>query len=85
MLQRLADRMRRTDDGITRGIGPIAETLADGIGPAANMALAEIAPGGVEVRLRPVSVWITGGQGEQGGKRQKGHNTNHASIMPRWR
>jgi hypothetical protein len=65
-------------DGVTRGIGPIAEALTYGIGPAADMALAERVPGIVEILLRPGAIGVTGGQGKQSGDGQKGHKANHA-------
>jgi hypothetical protein len=82
LLKSLADLMCRIGNGVTRGIGAIAKSLADRIGAAANMALPEIASGGIEVILRPVAIRIAGGQGKKGSEAQSEGQANHALIMP---
>jgi hypothetical protein len=49
-------------NGIARGVGPIAKTMADIIDTAANMALAKIIAGRVEIPLRTGAIGIAGGE-----------------------
>jgi hypothetical protein len=48
-------------NGIARGVGPVAKTLADVIETAVNMALAEIITRRVEIALRTGAIGIAGG------------------------
>src|ERR1700723_2671543 len=54
--------MRRVHNSIARGVGPVAKTTADIIGTTANMALAKIIAGRVEIPLRTGAIGITGGE-----------------------
>jgi hypothetical protein len=54
--------MRRMHNGIARGVGPVAKTTADIIDTAANMALAKIIAGRVEIPLRTGAIRIAGGE-----------------------
>jgi hypothetical protein len=52
-------------NGIARGVGPVAKTLTDVIETAANMALAKIIPGRVEIPLRTGTIGIAGGKDQR--------------------
>jgi hypothetical protein len=60
--------MRRMHNGVARGLGTVAKTPADVIETAANMALAKIIAGCVEIPLRTVAIGIAGGKGQRQGK-----------------
>jgi hypothetical protein len=57
--------MRRMHNGIARGVGPVAKTLADVIETAANIALAKIIASRVEIPLRTGAIGIAGGKGQR--------------------
>ena len=59
------DLMRRMHNGIARGVGPVAKTPADVIETAANMALAKIIAGRVEISLCTGAIGIAGGKGQR--------------------
>ncbi len=83
LLKRLADLICRGADGVARGIGPIAKTLADRIGTTAEGAMPQIGAGVVEILLRPVSTGVAGAQAQKSGKSQKKRRyANHVRIMP---
>lgn len=57
--------MRRMHNGIARGVSPLAKTLANVIETAANMALAKVTAGRVEISLCTGAIRIAGGKGQR--------------------
>jgi hypothetical protein len=73
--------MRRMHNGIARGVGPVAETLADIIEPAANTALAKIGTRRVKVSLRPGAIGIAGGKGQRQDKQAQAGWSHHKRFL----
>lgn len=83
LAERVPHLMRRMHNGIARGVGPVAKAMADVIETAANMALAKIIAGRVEIPLRTGAVGIAGGKDQwQGQQAQAGQSHINGSFRP---
>ncbi|HEY1856199.1 hypothetical protein [Acidocella sp.] len=86
MAERVPHLMRRMHNGTARGVGPVAKTLADVIETAANMALAKIIAGCVEISLCTVAIGIASGKSQRQGKQaQAGQSHINGSFRPYFR
>src|ERR1700722_6113618 len=67
-LERITDLVRDGGNGLTGRIGTLAEGVARVGGARADIAIAEILPGGIEILPRVIGGSIAGGQAQHGCK-----------------
>jgi hypothetical protein len=67
-LERITGLVRGSGNGLTGCIGTLAEGVARVGGARADIAIAEILPGGIEILSRVIGGCIAGGQAQHGGK-----------------
>jgi hypothetical protein len=74
------------DNGIARGVGPVAKALANVFETAANMALAKIVAGRIEIPLRTGTIAIAGSKGQRQRQQAEAKQLHvHSSFRPLFR
>jgi len=69
-LERITNLVRGRGNGLSGSIGTLTEGVARVDGARADIAIAEILPGGIEILPRVIRRCIAGGQAQHGGKGQ---------------